>query len=178
MSIWGNVTLPQKDGFIYGAKEPGVPCLWFNTAGAEVPADPDVAHGMLLYRDSDDVLHPLYPMTTMAAVYGLKKYLEDFEIAYKDDGKELKKQLNAAIGSTSVSLPADGWNEKTITVNVDGVTETNTVIVSCAAESYEAYCEAAVRCSGQGGGTLSFVCEFVPASAVTVNVVILNEVST
>lgn len=173
MSIWGNVTLPQKDGFIYGEKEPGVPCLWFNTAGAEVPADPDVSHGMLLYRDSEDVLHPLYPMTTIAAVYGLNDKLS--ALAYADT--EAGKKLDGKIKTASVELPADGWNEKTITVNVDGVTETNTVIVSCAAESYEAYCEAAVRCSGQGNGTLSFVCEFVPASSVTANVVILNEVS-
>lgn len=174
MSIWGNVILPQKDGFIYGANEPGVPCLWFNTAGAEVPADPDVSHGMLLYRDSDDLLHPLYPMTTIAAVYGLNKKLIELDNADTEAGKKLSGKIKAA----SVELPTDGWKEKTITVNVDGVTETNTVIVSCAADSYEAYCEAAVRCTGQGNGTLSFVCEFVPASSVTVNIVILNEVGT
>lgn len=174
MSIWGNVILPQKDGFIYGANEPGVPCLWFNTNGAEIPADPDVFHGMLLYRDSDDVLHPLYPMTTIAAVYGLNNKLTDLANA----DMEAVEKLDGKIKTASVELPVDGWIEKAITVNVAGVTEANTVIVSCAAESYEAYCEAAVRCSGQGDGKLSFVCEFVPASAVTVNVVILNEVST
>lgn len=174
MSIWGNVILPQKDGFVYGAKEPVVPCLWFNTAGAEVPSDPDVSHGMLLYRDTEDVLHPLYPMTTIAAVYGLNEKLTELSEADRKAGEKLAGKIKSA----SVELPADGWNEKTITVNVEGATETNTVIVSCAAESYEAYCEASVRCTGQGNGTLSFACEFVPASAVTVNVVILNEVST
>ena len=174
MIIWGNVILPQKDGFIFGSEEPGVACLWFHTDGAEIPADPDVSHGMFLYRDSEDVLHPLYPMTTMAAVYGLNEKLTALVNA---DNAAVNK-LNRKIKAASVELPADGWNDKTITVNVNGVTGTNTVIVSCAAESYEAYCEAAVRCTGQGNGTLRFACAFVPASSVTVNVVILNEVST
>ena len=99
MSIWGNVILPQKDGFIYGANEPGVPCLWFNTAGAEIPAEPDVSHGMLLYRDSDGVLHPLYPMTTISAVYGLDNRLE--ELTKYVDGR--------ATTDVSVTLPAAGW---------------------------------------------------------------------
>ena len=173
MSIWGNVIFPQKDGFVYSANEPGVSCLWFNTEGANAPADPDVMPGMLLYRDSEDNLHPLYPMTTIDAVYGLNKKLT----ALDDADLEAAKKLSGTIKSASVELPTDGWNEKSITVNVEGVTETNTVIVGCAAESYEAYCEAAVRCTGQGNGTLSFGCEFIPDSSVTVNVAILNEVS-
>lgn len=99
MSIWGNVILPQKDGFIYGANEPGVPCLWFNTVGSEIPADPDVPYGMLLYRDSDGLLHPLYPMTTISAVYGLDNRLE--ELTKYVDGR--------ATTDVSVTLPASGW---------------------------------------------------------------------
>lgn len=103
MSIWGNVILPQKDGFIYGANEPGVPCMWFNTVGSEIPADPDVSHGMLLYRDSDGVLHPLYPMTTIAAVYGLDNRLEKLAKDNKDyvDGR--------ATTAVSMTLTAAGW---------------------------------------------------------------------
>lgn len=114
MSIWGNVILPQKDGFVYGAKEPVVPCLWFNTAGAEVPSDPDVSHGMLLYRDTEDVLHPLYPMTTIAAVYGLNDTL-----------KKISEDNNTA--SVNLSLPASDWvgdsAPYTQTVTVEGLTD-------------------------------------------------------
>lgn len=174
MSIFGNVILPQKDGFVYGANQPGVPCLWFNTNGAVVPDDPDVVHGLLMYLDSEDTLNPLYPMTTVAAVYGLTQKLIDLSKA----DTEVSEKLDGKIKKASVALPADGWNEKSITVNVDGVSNNNTIIVSCAAESYEAYCEAAVRCTGQGDGTLSFACDVVPDSSVTVNIVILNEVGT
>lgn len=104
MSIWGNVILPQKDGFIYGANEPGIPCLWFNTDGADVPAAPDVCHGLLLYRDADDALHPLYPMTTMAAVYGLDNRLENL-------AKENKAYVDGrATTAVSVTLTAAGWS--------------------------------------------------------------------
>lgn len=163
MSIWGNVILPQKDGFVYGANEPGVPCLWFNTAGADIPADADVPHGMLLYRDADDVLHPLYPMTTMAAVYGLNEEIRD-----------LKSNLSGKIISKTVSLPASGWTDNAQTVTVEGVTDENTILVGYNPESYEAYSDAGIRCTGQGNGTLTFVCESTPDVDVSVNVVILN----
>lgn len=163
MSIWGNVILPQKDGFIYGANEPSVPCLWFNTAGAEVPADPDVSHGMLLYRDSEDVLHPLYPMTTIAAVYGLNEAI-----------RELKTNLSGKIISKTVLLPASGWADNAQTVTVEGVTAGNIILVGYNPENYEAYSDAGIRCTEQGSGTLTFVCESTPDVDVSANVVILN----
>lgn len=120
MSIWGNVILPQKDGFLFGSQEPNVPCLWFNTGGGSTPADPDVTHGMLLYRDDEDVLHPLYPMTTMAAVYGLDNRLDNFAKENKDyvDGR--------ATTAVSVTLPVSGWTGSgpyTQTIAVQGLTD-------------------------------------------------------
>ena len=167
MSIWGNVILPQKDGFVYGANEPGVPCLWFNTAGTEIPADPDVSHGMLLYRDADDVLHPLYPMTTMASVYGLNEAITGLE-------SETEKKLSEKIINRTVLLPASGWTDNAQTVTAEGVTVGNTILVGYSPESFEAYSDAGIRCTEQGSGTLTFVCESTPDVDVSANVVILN----
>lgn len=172
MTIIGNIILPRKDDFSMGDTEPKLPCLWYNTVAAGEPVDPDVIPGLFVYKDINGNLFSLYPLTTIEAVYGLNDKLSDLADAYKESEKKLDGKIKAA----SVELPADGWNEKNITVNVDGVTDMNTVIVSYAAESYEAYCEAAVRCTGQGNGTLSFECDFVPDSSVTANIVILNEV--
>lgn len=72
--------------------------------------------------------------------------------------------------STSATLTTAGWSSKTQTVNVTGVTASNTVVVSPAPTSHVAYCEAGIYCSAQGAGTLTFTCDEVPESALTVNI--------
>lgn len=74
----------------------------------------------------------------------------------------------------TVTLPASGWQDGYQTVNVSGVTSGNTILVGYNPDSYEAYSDAGIRCTGQGEGTLTFVCESTPDAAVDVNVVILN----
>lgn len=77
-------------------------------------------------------------------------------------------------GAISVALPASGWSNKTQTVAVAGATNANTIIAGSSAESYEAYCEAGVRCAGQADGTLTFTCTDTPSEDLTAIVVILN----
>ena len=79
--------------------------------------------------------------------------------------------------SFSVTLPAASWADGSQTVSASGVTADNTVIVSPApeAENYAAYTEAAVRCAAQAAGTLTFVCETAPETALTVNVTVINK---
>lgn len=72
-----------------------------------------------------------------------------------------------------VTLTTGGWSNLTQTVSVEGVTADNNVIVAAAPASREAWNDAEVYCSAQAAGTLTFKCSSVPASAVTVNVVIL-----
>ncbi|MGM9585161.1 MAG: hypothetical protein ACI3V1_06410 [Faecousia sp.] len=176
MSIWGNVILPQKDGFIYGEKEPGVPCLWFDTGGAQTPADPDVPHGMLLYRDDNDILHPLYPMTTMEAVYGLMDNLE-----------YLKNRLNAVKSgirsfSASITVPSEGWEGArepyTQTVALDGILEADDpqygVVLSgdldnklTQMEAYDCIIELTT-----GNGTVTLSCIEKPDTDITIRLVV------
>ncbi len=85
--------------------------------------------------------------------------------------------LSAPVAVT-VTLAAASWTEgtdsATQTVNVTGVTATNSVIVQAAPASREAWLEADVYCSAQGAGTLTFTCEAAPESALTANVLILE----
>ena len=54
------------------------------------------------------------------------------------------------------------------------MTATNTVFVAPDPTDYEDYTDAAIRCTGQGAGTLDFACDTEPENDVTVNVVILG----
>lgn len=77
--------------------------------------------------------------------------------------------------SVTVVLLVSGWNGNSQTVNAPIVTADNTVIVSPQPASYEAYTENAVRCTAQGAGTLSFVCESAPSGDISVNVTVINK---
>ena len=82
--------------------------------------------------------------------------------------------INSKKKAVTVSLPASGWAENGQTVNVGGVTAGNTILVGYSPDSFESYSDAGIRCTGQGAGTLTFVCESTPDADVNVNVVILN----
>ena len=75
--------------------------------------------------------------------------------------------------STMPTLAVADWSNNTQTVNVTGVTATNTVFVSPAPASATDYASAGIVCTAQGNGTLSFSCTTVPSNAITVNVVCL-----
>lgn len=74
----------------------------------------------------------------------------------------------------TVTLAAASWSSLAQTVTASGVTASNTVIVSPAAGSHNAYCEAGVYCSAQASGKLTFKCSEKPTVALTVNVLIIN----
>ena len=78
------------------------------------------------------------------------------------------------IETATITLPTSGWTNNTRTASVAGVTTNSIVIVAPAPESRKAYIEADVYCSAQGNGTLTFVCEDVPNTSLTVNVQIIN----
>ena len=75
--------------------------------------------------------------------------------------------------TATATLTAAGWSGNTQTVSVSGVTASNTVIVTPDPASFSAYAESGIRCTAQASGTLTFVCEGVPAADLAVNVVIL-----
>lgn len=80
----------------------------------------------------------------------------------------------AEITTATATLTAAGWNNSTQTVNVTGVTSSNSVIVAAAPASITDYSSAGVYCSAQGNGTLTFTCSTTPTLALTVNVMIIG----
>lgn len=75
----------------------------------------------------------------------------------------------------TVTLTTSAWSSNTQTVTVQGVsaTETDQLIQPVPAiASQSAYYEAGVLCTGQAANSLTFTCETVPTSDLTVYVVI------
>ena len=82
--------------------------------------------------------------------------------------------IQAQHSTTTVTIATTDWSNGACTKTASGVTATNTVIVSPASASFEAYGEAQVRATAQGANQITFACTDVPSVSLTVNVAILN----
>lgn len=82
--------------------------------------------------------------------------------------------IQAQHATLTITIATSDWSNGTCTKTATGVTASNTVIVSPASASFEAYGEAQVRATAQGTNQLTFTCTDVPSSSLTVNVAILN----
>ena len=74
----------------------------------------------------------------------------------------------------SLALAASGWADNAQTVSAPGVTADGHLIVTPAPSCYDAWCEAGVRATAQGSGTLTFGCTTAPSAALTANVLIVG----
>lgn len=81
----------------------------------------------------------------------------------------------AVTKSITLTLAAADWADNSQTIAAAGVTADNTLIVSPAPDSFEAYTEAAVRATAQGADSISFRCSDTPAETLTVNVSIISK---
>ena len=91
---------------------------------------------------------------------------------FKDEAA--RNDLAKLAVTTTATVATSAWSNLSATVNVTGVTASNTVIVAPAPTSREAAVKAQMYCSAQGAGTLTFVCKTVPTSNVVVNVMIFG----
>lgn len=95
-------------------------------------------------------------------------------------GKTTAAEARTSLGAegkhstVTATLAAASWSSNAQTVTVSGVTSSNTVIISPAPASQEAYTKAGVYCSDQAANSLTFSCKTAPTAALTVNVVILG----
>ena len=77
-----------------------------------------------------------------------------------------------SVTSLSCSLPVASWSNNSQTVSVSSVKTSSIIFTSPAPASYDEYVINHVRCTGQGNGTLTFSCDFVPDAAITINIII------
>lgn len=75
--------------------------------------------------------------------------------------------------NSTITLAAANWSSNTQTVSVSGVTVDGVVFVSPVPASQVDYTSAGVMCSAQAAGTLTFTCDTVPSSDLSVTVVML-----
>lgn len=74
----------------------------------------------------------------------------------------------------SIFLLASNWSNMTQTVNIESVTENNSIFPAPAPENFMAYCEAGIYCSAQSDGTLTFTCTDTPSVDLVINVMVLD----
>lgn len=77
--------------------------------------------------------------------------------------------------SVAITLTTSAWSNNTQTVTVSGVSATETaqlITPTPAIASQSAYYEAGIMCTGQAANSLTFTCQTVPTSNLTVYVVI------
>lgn len=94
----------------------------------------------------------------------------DYKVLTEGDYKE-----QFAPTSVPVTLTTSGWSSNTQTVTVSGVSATETaqlITPTPAIASQSAYYEAGIMCTNQGTNSLTFTCQTVPTSNLTVYVVI------
>ena len=87
--------------------------------------------------------------------------------------KEYTDQHNP-ITNLQVTLAAASWSDKSITVTATGVTTSNIIFLAPTPASQTIYTEAQIICITQAENSLTFTCDTVPSSDITVNVVIIG----
>lgn len=80
----------------------------------------------------------------------------------------------------SVTLSAQGWADQRQSVAAPGVTSGNSTHVFAAPaaetpEQYAAYLDSGIYCASKGSGTLTFVCDSVPAMDLTVSIALFAD---
>ena len=119
------------------------------------------------FRDSHG-----YNLTGLGNLFCAGAYVKAM-LDVKNGHAYLQNTGASAFGAT-VELSAEGWQANSQTVAVPGVKAGSFVYVSANPASYDAYCEAGVRCTGQENGALTFTCEDIPDGDVFANVAILT----
>lgn len=77
------------------------------------------------------------------------------------------------VKSATLSLPMSGWDSssKEQTVAVDGVTDSNFILVPPIQEEYES-CN--ILCETQSDNSLTFSCESIPNADISIQILIFN----
>lgn len=167
-NVTANITVPTKtsditndSGYITSA---GAPVQSVNTkTGAVVLTQDDVGDGSTYVRTHNDFTDADKQQIT----------------TNKDDIVSLNTTVQSKQDkpiTRTVTIRAANWNTtaKSVTAQCSGVTASSNIVVTPSAGSYEAYCQAGVRCTAATDNTLAFKCTTVPTANLTANVLIFN----
>lgn len=148
------------------------------TSGTGAPGTTDTYTATVTYTDSSTSSYTFQVYngengtgtgTVKAASYNGNVYS-----SVDSSGTLALNNIQAQHASLSVTIATSDWSNKTCTKTASGVTASNTVIVSPASASFEAYGEAQVRATAQGTNQITFTCTDTPSSALTVNIAIFD----
>lgn len=81
---------------------------------------------------------------------------------------------DSVLSNETIVLSVSSWSNNSQTVVCNGVTTNNTVIISPAPASIDAYNKAEIKCISQDTNSLTFTCKKAPEIELTVNVLILG----
>lgn len=77
--------------------------------------------------------------------------------------------------SQTIILDKDDWSvSKVQTINVAGVSTTNTIVVSPIPAHLDIYGQCGIACMTQQAGSLTFKCEEIPTEDISVNILIID----
>lgn len=74
--------------------------------------------------------------------------------------------------TTSVSVAASAWSNKTATASVSGVTTTSNIILGYDETTWDAAKAAVIRASAVAANSVTFKCENTPSTTVVLNLAI------
>ena len=74
----------------------------------------------------------------------------------------------------TITLTAAGWSNNTQNAAIAKATATNSIVVSPIPANQSAYSDAGILCTAQAVGSITFVCDSVPATDIQVNVLVVD----
>lgn len=74
----------------------------------------------------------------------------------------------------TITLPSSGWSNKSQTITANGVTANNIVVISPVLNNMDDYLKYRIICTTQGANSLTFTCDIVPTSAISLDILIID----
>ena len=129
---------------------------------------------MVQNEDGTVTLTPAYGAVSQQGTPMNAANLNKLEEAAADlDGR--MTTMEGKIVAGALTLNAAGWSGGAQTVSVAGLAASDSVIVTPAPASRDAYINADVRCTAQGDGMLTFTATTTPTAGMVINVIILKQ---
>lgn len=187
------VEATSSDGVAYTATVPGVSELYNGLEVTIIPEVESTSNAITLDVNGLGAKNVRLPLSSNTTTLVMPEqddyYTAGRPVKLRYDAKYLNKGAwvvaerqrtsasdlyGSVVTAKTVTLSASDWSNNQQTVSVSGVTANNNIFPCPAPESHTAYCDSGVRCIAQAAGTLTFTCDNVPESSLSVNVAIIE----